>query len=218
MFSIQEAIKFGWEKFKANLQLSLGTTLAILVLGFLGEILDEEGGFGTFLGALLIVIASILIQIGYTKMFLKMTDGETPKFEELFTHYKLFWKYLGTSILVGLIVIGGFILLIIPGIIWALKYSFAQYVIIDTGTGVKASIKESGLITQGSKWKLLGFYVVIGIANMLAALVTSFIWQAGLLITLPISMFATIYVYRELSKAKAGVLAAPAPVSPAPAI
>jgi len=218
MFSIKESFKFGWNKFKANLQLSLGSTLIILVLGLLGGFLDEDLGFGSFIAALAIIVASIIIQIGYTKMFLKMADGETPKLEGLFTNYKIFWKYLGSSILVGLIVLGGFILLIIPGIIWALKYSFAQYLVIDSGTGVKASIKESGVITEGSKWKLLGFYILIGLLNMAAAMVTFFIWQLGLIVTVPISMFATIYVYRELGRAKAGILVAPTPISPAPTI
>src|SRR5690242_11793244 len=126
MFSINAALKFGWEKFKANLGLSLGATLLVLALGALGEIFDRS-----FILILVLVIVSVVTRIGYTKIFLKMADGESPVFKEIFEHYNLFWKFLGTAILTALAVMGGFILLIIPGIIFGLKFSFAQFITVD---------------------------------------------------------------------------------------
>ena len=92
--------------------------------------------------------------------------------------------------------------MIIPGIIFGLKFSFAQFITVDTGAKPVDAMKESSAITKGIKWKLLGFYVVIGLVNIVGALVL----MVGLLVSIPVSTFAMIYVYRELSKAKAGLL------------
>jgi uncharacterized membrane protein len=159
MFSITEAVKYGWEKFKANLELSLLATLLTVAIGFIGD----QGHWSV---ALLFAILSIIVRIGYTKIFLRMNDGETPKFKDIFEEYPLFWKYLITSILQGLAILGGLLLLIIPGIIFAIKYSFAPLILIDTKTDPIGSMKESAVLTKDKKWQLLGFYLVLGLLNI----------------------------------------------------
>lgn len=206
MFSITESIKFGWEKFKNNLNISLGTTLLVLAVGALGELGGKRWhGFGMLIVTIALVVVSIILRIGYTKIFLRIVDGEQPKFTDIFNAQGIFWRYLGTSILYGLIVIGGLILLIVPGIYWAVKYSFSQITTVDNKAMPKIAIKESGSITKGSWWKLFGFFIIVGLLNMLGAL----IFGVGLLVSVPVTMFAVIYVYRELSRAKAGITPAP---------
>ncbi len=202
MFSIKESLRFGWDKFKSNLNLSLATTLLVLAVSVLGEI-GGEGKSGFFIFVLASVVLSIIIRVGYIKIFLKMADGEDAKFSEIFEGYKMFWRYLGVSILVGLAVIGGLILLVIPGLIWAIKYSFSQIILVDTEGRPVSSMKESGAITQGSKWKLLGFYIVLGLINILGVVALG----VGLLVSIPVSTFAIIHVYRKLSKERAGLSA-----------
>lgn len=201
MFSIKESLRYGWEKFKANMNLSLGSTLFVVALSLLGEAFDGKGG-ASFILVIALIVFSVIVRIGYTKIFLRMADGEDPKFSEIFDSYKMFWTFLGVSILTGLAVLGGFLLLIIPGIIWMIKYSFSSLILIDTNGRPVASMKESGAITKGSKWKLLGFYIVLGLVNILGAIALG----VGLLVSIPVSMFATIHVYRELSKLKAGII------------
>ena len=202
MFRIQEAIKYGWDKFKANLQLSILTTLLTVIVGFVGD------KTYWFIGIVMIV-ASIIIRIGYTKIFLKITDGESPKFAEIFQEYPLFWKYAGVSILQGLAMIGGIILLIIPGIIWGVRFSFAGLILIDTRTSPMSAMKESYAITKGKFWQVFWFLIVVGLINILGFIA----FGIGLLVSIPISLFAQIYVYRELSKAKAGLIETVSPQS-----
>lgn len=200
MFSIKQSIEYGWEKFRANLQLSLLSTLLMVAVGYTGDRMHWSI-------SLIFAITSMIISIGYTKIFLRMTDGESPKFAEIFEEYRLFWKYLITNILQGLAILGGFILLIIPGIIFALQYSFAPLILIDTKADPIASMKESAAITKGKKWQLLGFYLVLAVLNMAGFLAL----VIGLFVSIPISMFAHIYVYRALSKAKAGITVTTSP-------
>ena len=108
MFSIKASLKYGWEKFKTNKEIAILTTLLVFAVSSLGN-MDSRSIFWT----LAVVIFSIIIRIGYTKIFLKISDGENTKFVEIFQEYKIFWRYLGVSILCGLAVLGGLILLII---------------------------------------------------------------------------------------------------------
>jgi uncharacterized membrane protein len=195
MFSTKESIKYGWHKAKENMEVVLFSTLLILAVGSLT-------GTKLFLFGLMAVIFSIIIRIGYTKIFLRIHDGESPKFTEIFQEYRTFWRYLGTCILTLLSVIGGLILLIIPGIFWAIRFSFASIIIVDTKIGPVAAMKESYAITKGQFWHILGFWIVIGLFNLLGLI----LFGVGLLITVPVSALASIYVYRELSKAKAGLV------------
>lgn len=202
MFSIQESLKYGWEKFKANLELVLLTTLFTLVLGFVGDKIH-------WVISVILIVVSIIVRIGYTKLFLRMSDDETPKFVDIFKEYRLFWKYLVTSILQGLAILGGLILLIIPGIIFAIKYSFAPLILIDTKIDPIGAMKESTVLTKDKKWSLLGFYSVLALVNIAGILALG----VGLLVSIPVSMFAHIFVYRELTKSKAGVLQTASPQS-----
>src|SRR3989344_5163600 len=78
----------------------------------------------------------------------------------------------------------------------------SSIIIIDTKTGPIAAMRESYAITKDSFWKILLFWIVTALFNLLGLL----LFWVGLLVTVPITTFASIYIYRELSKAKAGLI------------
>ena len=205
---IKESIKYGWTKVKENLEISIFTTLLMLIVGVVSG--GNKGLFKSILG-ILATIFLLVIRIGYNKIFLRISDGEKPKFNDIFKEYSLFWKFLGVSILMPIVVFAGLILLIVPGIIWAVRFSLAPLILVDTKIGPIASMKESWAITRGNFWKMLGFWIVIGLINLLGLLIIG----VGLLITFPISTFAMIHVYRFLSSSRAAITVEPAPM-PAP--
>jgi uncharacterized membrane protein len=203
MFSIQESLKYAWQKVKEHMELVLFTTLLILAVGSISGGGDSEKGFKISLLGFLVTIFLIIIRIGYTKIFLRINDGETPKFVDIFQEYRAFWRYLGTMILSVLTAVGGLILLIIPGIYWGMRFSFSLFIVVDTKLGPIASMKESWAITKGQFWKILLFWVAMGLLNLLGLLFLGL----GLIITVPVSTLAAVYVYRALSRAKAGLTA-----------
>ena len=99
-----------------------------------------------------------------------------------------------SSVMLGLIVIGGTLLLIIPGIIWAVKFQFYGYFIVDEQAGPVEALIKSSMITEGAKWDLFIFGFCIGVINMLGALMLI----VGLFATIPTTMVALAYVYRRL--------------------
>jgi uncharacterized membrane protein len=117
-----------------------------------------------------------------------------PKLQIFFLLIHLFFKYLIGDILYGLIIIGGLILLIIPGIIWAIQFQFFGYLIIDKGLGPIEALKKSSKITKGAKWDLFLLGILLVLINILGALAL----LVGLFATIPTTMIANAFVYRKL--------------------
>ena len=136
-----------------------------------------------------------LVDIGLIKIALKFNDNQKVDYKDLFSGTKVFWKYVGGSILYGLIVFAGFLLLIIPGIIWSIKFQYYSYLIIDKGLGPIDALKQSSTITQGLKWDLLVFNLAL-IGVLILGFLALFV---GLFWAIPTNMLATAYVYRKLS-------------------
>jgi len=118
-----------------------------------------------------------------------------PLFKDLFQGWDVFWKFIGCGILVTLLVLGGLFLLIIPGIIWAIKYSFAPYLVVEGVSPVEA-LKKSGELTKGYKWDIFLFGLLVGLINVLGM----FLFFVGILVALPVTLIAYAYVYKKLKE------------------
>jgi uncharacterized membrane protein len=142
---------------------------------------------------LLQMVVNLIIGIGIINICLKFLDNQKPKYKDLF-YYKPIVNYFLASLLEGLIVVGGFILLIIPGIFFALRLQFTSYLVVDKKLGPVEAIKTSWKITGGNAWNLFFFGILLGLINILGVLCL----LIGLFVTVPLSMLATTFVYRKL--------------------
>jgi uncharacterized membrane protein len=102
---------------------------------------------------------------------------------------------LFTQVVVGVIVVVGLILFIVPGIVFALRLQYATYVLIDKKLNIFDAVRESWNITKGSTMNLLGFAVV----SFFVAMGGAMLLGVGLLLAIPTIMIATAYIYRKLS-------------------
>lgn len=94
------------------------------------------------------------------------------------------------DMLLGLLGILGLIILVFFGI----RLMFFNYFIVDKGLGPIMAIKASFQTTQDVFWLLFGFLIVIGLINILGALV----FLVGLFVTIPTTLLAITFVYRKL--------------------
>jgi uncharacterized membrane protein len=69
----------------------------------------------------------------------------------------------------------GLLLFIVPGIIVALMLCVAIPVVMAEGTGIRASLSRSRVLTKGSRWKLLGLFLVAAIGVTIVSELISFI-------------------------------------------
>ncbi len=212
-FGKKEAIRFGWEAMKDNLLFYFVILLLSWVitggLSALGQIaINGWHPFWAF--GILSWIASLFFAIAYIRISLKLVAGQKVEFPDLWASYRVFWKFLGGEILYFLIVLGGLILLIVPGIIWAIKYSFFGYLIVEQEMGPVEAIKASGRLTHESKGNLF----LLGLLFFGIMLLGALACGVGLFAAVPTVMIAHAFVYRKLATWTSPAAYQPAPAGP----
>jgi uncharacterized membrane protein len=108
---------------------------------------------------------------------------------------KRFCYFVAAFFLFGLAVIGGMILLIIPGIIVAVMLGYYKYEILEKEISPLESLKASRQITKGYRWKIFAFMFVSGVLVILGILCVF----VGILFFLPLVMIADAIIYKKLS-------------------
>lgn len=128
--------------------------------------------------------------------------GKKEKIRDL---YKKAWKKVGRyfllTLLIVLLIAIGAILLIIPGIIFMVWFSFSSYELILENRGVTGSLGESKRLIAGKFWKVFGRLIVFGVFGLVIQLLfvlipylgTVIYPLAGALFVLP-----TYLLYQEL--------------------
>lgn len=130
---------------------------------------------------------------------LKMGSSEKEVFK---LGYKNMWRFFLISLVVGLIVLGGTILLVIPGIIFGIWFSFATLLVLDKNMGVREALKTSKLMVNGKFWKVLGRFVVIGLFTFFVSLILMVVPYAGPIATSflgPLFTLPFYLLYKDLS-------------------
>ncbi len=199
LFTIKQALSFGWETFKKNWQFLISFFVIVLLLSMIPNWLHDWSVKNvpsiSFIFSIIGWIIQMVTSIGVIVVTLKFVDKKKAEFDDIYKHYGLLMNYFLGSLLYGLIVIGGLILFIVPGIIWGIKYQYYAYLIIDKGLSPLEAIKKSGQITAGYKWKLFGLGIIFAGITLLGV----FALGVGLIIAWPIIALSGAYVYRKLS-------------------
>ncbi len=94
-----------------------------------------------------------VITTGLCKLLLNLaTNIEKPKVENLFSYFNIYLKTLGLNILISLAVAIGTILFIVPGIIVALMFSQAFFILAeDSSKSITQCLSESTEMMKGYK-------------------------------------------------------------------
>ena len=111
----------------------------------------------------------------------RVLDNSTLSVREAFLVAKAkAWKFALMGILKGIIILGGLLLLIIPGIIFSVWYAFTGLEVVLNGAGVKESLSKSKALVQGRFWPVLGRLFVVGIFVMIIQVIfTTFPYGLG---------------------------------------
>jgi len=132
---------------------------------------------GTVTFVAFIIIFTWLISAGLV-MTKSVINNQLLPIKDLFIQSKrLILPLIGTNLLTGLIVLVGFILFIIPGIILAVRYVFTQYIVIEENLSGLAALKRSQELVKGKFWKVLGYSIFPTVVIFLISFITSFVAQ-----------------------------------------
>lgn len=216
-FSKKEAIKFGWGVMKSH---SWFFVAILLISGFIpmlpnlaNTLAGEEKPLVLSLVLFVLSIAGfimkLILDLGFIQIALNLHDHKPVVITDLFRSYPALLRYFLASILYFLIIIGGFILLIIPGIILSIRFQYYSYLIVDKDLGPIEALRQSWRMTKGHAWNLFLLGVLLGLINLGGALLL----MIGLLATIPTTMMAQAFVFRKLQAAFASTPATTVPAS-----
>ncbi|MEK7550281.1 MAG: hypothetical protein AAB535_00645 [Patescibacteria group bacterium] len=134
--------------------------------------------------SLILFPIGIWVQASSYEAVKRVVGGGVFEFKDTYkTSLKYLWKFFLTSFIVGLIVIGGLILLIIPGVIFSIWYAFALWGTVDKGYGISESLRQSKNLTKGKFWKIVGQISVLVLFTLIVQIGFSFLPKVGTLIT-----------------------------------
>lgn len=113
----------------------------------------------TYLLVSVFVTASGIIALG------KIVGGGEFSVRQTFKNaWKRYWKFLLISALYSFAVGFGFVLLIIPGVLFVTWYAFSRFIFIeDERSGVLTAFGRSKNLVKGRFWKIFGRLIVFGI-------------------------------------------------------
>lgn len=192
-FSAQGALRFGWARTMANLKPLLSLSALSVLLSLAHEALYRARPFSAVL-----VLGVQLLQIGVTlvlvRVALKLCDEKTVSLHKMEGLLSGYLPYLLALLIYGVVVATGLLLLIVPGIIWALRFGFAGFLVVDKNLDPLEAMTESSRLTRGVKGRLLGFALLVALANLLGALALG----VGLFVTIPMSFIAAAHVLKAL--------------------
>ena len=199
-FSVRESLKFGWSETKAHNALLFQVMLTFFALQITSAALDHMLSHSPLgiASSIILTLIGIWISAGFVLIALKLAEGHTAHYADLFPPMKTVWRFFLTGVVAGVLIAAGFILLIIPGVYLALRFSMARFALLDTTLThqhyIKESLRKSSEMTQDIKWRLLGFFAILILLNIIGALLL----LVGLLVTVPVTMLAYAHLYLKL--------------------
>ncbi len=196
--SIEDALSFGWKKIGEQFLPLLAVTIILAILHGPVSFTYKEDTFQFWHLAILPIFMAYgflfwpVIDYGGDYLFLNAIRGEKVEIVDLFDGFRT--KYLNivlANLITVALVIMGFILLIIPGIIILCRLVFVSYLVMDKGLEPIRAIEESWKMTRGQGWTIFGL-AIISFLIFIAGLILLFVGVFFSLMLIHAS-FATLY-------------------------
>lgn len=121
------------------------------------------------------VLLAIYFEVGLSLFVLKKERGDYCKYEDLFVSIKKYIRIFCTAVVKMVMVIFGTILLIVPGVIFLISYSFAGLILAESDDlDVKGTLMLSKELTKGFRWQIC-FWGLLSLAAVCVVMTLMFI-------------------------------------------
>ena len=194
--TVGDALSYAWAKFQQHAGALILIALIIAAVNLVGSILGfvVDNFFARLLLQLIFFVVGQIVTIGVINAALMVTRGEVPTPGKAFSTERL-GPFILASILYGIIVIVGFILCIIPGIIAAFMLGFYGFYILDRNLEPTAALSASFNLVKDN----FGIVFLVVLVAILLNFVGALLCGIGLLVTAPICWIMYGYAYRKLN-------------------
>ena len=179
-----------------------------------------HGTLEGLVASVVLFVLSTMLGIGFTLITLRIAQGKHVTYVDIIPALGVWLPYVGATILAGIVTVVPAIVALIVGLVayavlpiaaamvviaivaaigfvavmyFALRYALVRFAILDD-TDITKSLRTSAHLMKGRKWWLVGFMITVCLINLLGVILL----LVGLLVTIPVTMFAFAHVYVKL--------------------
>lgn len=194
--SLGDIIDKSWTIFTGHFKVIALVTLMVYVplnaaIAYLTATVDPlTNPFTVVFASIAIALIGMIAMIAIVRMTKDVADSVPlgEPMDEIQKAVPLWPKTLFTAIVTGLSVMVCFIL-IIPGIIFSVYWAFAVYATIIGGKSGFDAMNYSKSLVKGRWWKTLGYFIVLGILQILIFWIITYVG------TMVVDLFSSISSY-----------------------
>ena len=179
-----------WQMFLKQPVLSVAYTMLIISLQLLASIYLEQFAF---------VFALFLAPPLYSGFYLvanRVSLGMPVIYPDFFKGFSFYMPVFSIWLIGQILVALGLFAFLVPGIYLAVGYSFAVLMALFGGFDFWTALEESRKLITVRWWKFFVFTLILIIINLLGILTLGL----GLLVTIPITFYATYILFEDLTK------------------
>lgn len=210
-YSASDAIGYGWRKFKDNAGVMIAATLIVavvgVVLGILSEVIapsptyftsggdfefDAGATVASFVAQAIAGTLAYIVLAMLTKGALDVVDGGRFDIGSAFGALNI-PNVLITGLLMSVLSTIGFLLCILPGLIFSIFAYFTLYFVVDKGRDPFQSLGSSFSLVSSN----FGNGLLTGLLAMLVLLAGALLCLVGLLAAIPVVTLAGAYAFRR---------------------
>ena len=188
--------------------------LELLLLAIVWALLSAPSGWfrESLVGTAYHVLVLGPVGFGGMYAFLRAVRGGTPEIGDLFVAFRGdYVQVVLASLLMGILISIGFVLLVIPGFIAIVRLAWVPYLVTDEHLDAVGAVRESWERTRGHGWTIFGIFL-LAIPIVLVGLV---LLVVGVIPALMLAQLASAALYADVT-ARIGTArdATVAPVQP----
>jgi hypothetical protein len=155
-------------------------SLFFVLQGFIPGLTGSQVNYTLQLGVnvlvnLLYLLISTWVSVSAISSFERILTGEKLSAVEVLKKgcKKYWWSYFLLTIVLALISGIGFILLIVPGILFITWFAFARFILVEKGLKIKECLIKSREMVRGRFWKIFGRLLIFGIFELVVEIIFS---------------------------------------------
>ena len=137
-------------------------------------------------------VLSLFLSLGATRIALNLISGKEASVGQLFSQGDKLLRMVVASIIFGIAVFVGCLLLLVPGIYIALRFGQYATAIVDKNMGIMEAFNYSSSITTNNRMNLLGL-AILGFLIVIAGFIALCV---GVIFAAPIAWLAGPIAYR----------------------
>lgn len=211
-----------WSVYKSKLLVSMEVLLVPVLLIALSTAIGLS-----FITPLVTIIATLIMFLAQGALIILLVNrGTELKIGEVYRQaWTKYWSLLWIAILTAFIVIGGFFLLVVPGIIFTIWFLFPVVILMVEGEKGMSALMKSREYARGYFWPLFGRYLVVILVAMIfyivagsilglifgASTLGGFLVNLLSLLIMPFIVGYNILLYEDLKSVKDQATLAPKP-------